>query len=46
MPRIWQEFAGFVGVKHAIALANGTVALDVALTALELVFTPVSPKMK
>lgn len=29
-----REFAEFVGVKYAVALANGTVALDVALKAL------------
>lgn len=29
-----QEFAEFVGVKYAVALANGTVALDIALKAL------------
>lgn len=40
------EFAQWVGVKHAIALANGTVALDLALKALnigtgdEVVVTP------
>lgn len=28
------EFAGFAGTKYAVALANGTVALDVALKAL------------
>ena len=28
------EFAGWVGVKHAVALANGTLALDIALKAL------------
>jgi dTDP-4-amino-4,6-dideoxygalactose transaminase len=41
-----QEFAEFAGTSHAIALANGTVALDVALNALrvgpgdEVVVTP------
>lgn len=30
------EFAEWVGVKHAVALANGTVALDVALKALNI----------
>lgn len=30
------EFAEYVGVPHAIALANGTVALDVALKALNI----------
>lgn len=29
-----REFAEFVGVKYAVALANGTVALDVALKVL------------
>lgn len=29
-----QEYADFVGVKHAIALTNGTVALELALYAL------------
>ena len=29
-----QEFAKFSGTKHAIALANGTVALDLALFSL------------
>ncbi len=29
-----QEFADFCGVKHAIAVANGSVALELALTAL------------
>lgn len=41
-----KEFAAWVGTEHAIALANGTVALDVALQALgigvgdEVVVTP------
>tara|TARA_R110000851_G_scaffold73980_2_gene163333 strand:- start:99394 stop:100596 length:1203 start_codon:yes stop_codon:yes gene_type:complete len=41
-----QEFAQWCGVKHAIALANGTVALDLALKALgigkgdEVIVTP------
>lgn len=41
-----REFASWVGTGHAIALANGTVALDVALQALgvgagdEVVVTP------
>ena len=29
-----KEFAQFAGTKHAVAVANGTVALDVALKAL------------
>jgi dTDP-4-amino-4,6-dideoxygalactose transaminase len=41
-----QEFAAWVGVPHAVALANGTLALDIALKALaigpgdEVVVTP------
>ncbi|MCE1182333.1 MAG: DegT/DnrJ/EryC1/StrS aminotransferase family protein [Rhodocyclales bacterium] len=31
-----QEFAAWTGCKHAVALANGTVALDVALKVLQL----------
>jgi len=31
-----KEFAAWAGCKHAIALANGTVALDIALWALDL----------
>ena len=31
-----QEYAASVGVKHAIAVANGTVALDLALHALAI----------
>jgi dTDP-4-amino-4,6-dideoxygalactose transaminase len=31
-----QEFAAYVGVDYAIALANGTVALDLALKAIQL----------
>jgi len=31
-----QEFAGFVGRRHAIALANGTLALELALMAYEI----------
>ncbi|RZJ21584.1 MAG: DegT/DnrJ/EryC1/StrS aminotransferase family protein [Acinetobacter sp.] len=31
-----KEFAQFAGTQHAVALANGTVALDVALKALEI----------
>lgn len=32
-----EEFAAFVGCKHAITLANGTVALDLALKSIGLV---------
>lgn len=31
-----KEFAAWAGCEHAIALANGTIALDVALKALEI----------
>lgn len=31
-----KEFADWVGTPHAVALANGTVALDVALKALDI----------
>lgn len=31
-----KEFARFAGTKYAVALANGTVALDVALKALQI----------
>jgi dTDP-4-amino-4,6-dideoxygalactose transaminase len=31
-----REFAEFVGVKHAVAVANGTVALELALWAMEI----------
>ncbi len=31
-----REFAQFAGVDHAVALANGTLALDIALQALEI----------
>jgi dTDP-4-amino-4,6-dideoxygalactose transaminase len=31
-----REFAAWVGVPHAIALTNGTVALDLGLEALEI----------
>ncbi len=34
--RFEAEFAGFAGTQHAIALANGTVALDVALKCLSI----------
>lgn len=44
--RFEEEFAAWSGVKHAVSLANGTVALDVALKALgigagdEVIVTP------
>ena len=31
-----KEFAQYLGVKHAVAVANGTAALDVALKALKI----------
>ena len=31
-----KEYAEYIGVKHAIAVTNGTVALDVALKALKI----------
>jgi dTDP-4-amino-4,6-dideoxygalactose transaminase len=31
-----KEFAAWVGTEHAVALANGTVALDLALKALDI----------
>jgi len=31
-----EEFAAFCGVRHAIALANGSIALDLALCALSI----------
>jgi len=31
-----KEFAEYIGVKHAVALANGTLALDTALKALRI----------
>jgi len=31
-----EEFARYVGVKNAVAVANGTTALDIALKALEI----------
>jgi len=34
--RFQEEFASFCGVKHAVALANGSVALDLALRALNI----------
>ncbi len=34
--RFEREFAEFVGVPHAIAVANGTVALELALWALDI----------
>jgi dTDP-4-amino-4,6-dideoxygalactose transaminase len=44
--RFEEEFASFAGVRHAIALANGTVAIEAALEALgigpgdEVILTP------
>ena len=44
--RFEREFAGWCGAAHAVALANGTLALDLALKALnigpgdEVVVTP------
>ena len=34
--RFQQGFAGYIGAPHALAVANGTVALHLALAALEL----------
>lgn len=31
-----QEFAAYMGVSHAVALANGSLALDMALAALDI----------
>ncbi len=31
-----KEFANYIGVEHAVAVANGTLALDTALKALEI----------
>ena len=31
-----EEFAEYIGVEHAVAMANGTIALDTALKALRL----------
>ena len=31
-----EEFASYVGTKHAIAVSNGTVAIDLALRALNI----------
>ncbi|MCA9074337.1 MAG: DegT/DnrJ/EryC1/StrS aminotransferase family protein [Planctomycetaceae bacterium] len=31
-----EEFASFVGTRHAVAVANGTVALELALEALDI----------
>ena len=31
-----KEFSAWAGVRHSIALSNGTVALDLALIALEI----------
>ncbi len=34
--RFEKEFAEYIGVKHAVAVANGTIALDVALKTLKI----------
>ena len=34
--RFEEEFAAYLGVKHAVALCNGTAALDAALKALKI----------
>jgi len=34
--RFEKEFANYIGVKHAVALSNGTTALDTALKALQV----------
>lgn len=34
--RFENEFAGFIGAKYAVATSNGTVALDIALKALNI----------
>ena len=31
-----KEYAEYIGVKHAVAVTNGTIALDVALKALKI----------
>ena len=31
-----EKFANYIGVKHAVAVANGTIALDLALKALKI----------
>ena len=40
-----KEFAQWCGTRHAVALANGTLALDLALKALGIaaIFTPGTP---
>lgn len=34
--RFEEEFAGYIGTKYAVATSNGTVALDIALKALDI----------
>ncbi|MDD1739873.1 MAG: DegT/DnrJ/EryC1/StrS family aminotransferase [Methanothrix sp.] len=42
--RFEDEFAAYLGVKNAIAVNNGTVALDLAVKALGLVFADVDER--